>query len=100
LDDEIRILHLLPSIDVDSEIQCKLTREKAEPRTYVALSYVWGDPIPAQPILLNGTTAYVTPNLSAALRQFRQSRRVLRLWVDALCINQNAGVDVARRCRL
>ncbi|PQE16336.1 Heterokaryon incompatibility protein [Rutstroemia sp. NJR-2017a WRK4] len=93
LDDEIRILHLLPSIDVDSEIQCTLTREKAEPRTYVALSYVWGDPTPAQPILLNGTTAYVTPNLSAALRQFRQSRRVLRLWVDALCINQNDHVE-------
>jgi hypothetical protein len=93
LDDEIRILHLLPSTDVDSEIQCKLTREKAGPRTYIALSYVWGDPTPAQPILLNGTTAYVTPNLSAALRQLRQSTRVLRLWVDALCINQNDDVE-------
>ncbi|KAM3067274.1 hypothetical protein ACMFMF_009772 [Clarireedia jacksonii] len=93
LDDEIRILHLLPSIDVDSEIQCELTREKAEPRTYIALSYVWGDPTPAQPISLNGITVYVTPNLSAALRQFRHAAKTLRFWVDAVCINQNDDLE-------
>jgi hypothetical protein len=96
LDDEIRILHLLPSSDVESAIQCDLMREKTGDKavaSYCALSYVWDNPQPAQPILLNGSTAYVTPNLNAALRQFRDPVNTVRLWVDALCINQNDVVE-------
>ncbi|PQE18142.1 heterokaryon incompatibility protein [Rutstroemia sp. NJR-2017a BBW] len=96
LDNEIRILHLLPSSDVESAIQCDLIREKTGDKavtSYCALSYVWGNPQPAQPILLNGSTAYVTPNLNAALRQFRDPVNIVRLWVDALCINQNDVVE-------
>jgi hypothetical protein len=61
------------------------------PPHYTALSYTWGDPNVTQMILLNGKDHEATTNLDAALRQVRrqlQDNQKIRLWVDALCINQ------------
>ncbi|KAK3319685.1 heterokaryon incompatibility protein-domain-containing protein [Cercophora scortea] len=59
---------------------------------YTALSYVWGDPADPCHVFLegDGTTARfpVTRNLHQALRSLRRSGEGVRLWVDALCINQ------------
>lgn len=90
---EIRVLRLLPSTEVDAEIQCKSLRRNFERGTYTALSYVWGDRTPARTILLNGKTSSVTPNLFAALRQLRDAKEEIYLWVDALCINQDDGQE-------
>ena len=57
------------------------------PPEYVALSYCWGDPKVTAPVVINGTLVQVTANLEAALRQLR-SRGYLKVWADALCINQ------------
>jgi hypothetical protein len=62
---------------------------------YFALSYTWGDPKgPRREITLNGHPFSVGINLFKALRSIR-TRLVLaqlsiqpKLWVDALCINQ------------
>lgn len=45
LEREIRLVHLLPG-DESAEIQCSLFRVDLDKalRTYIALSYVWGDP--------------------------------------------------------
>ena len=58
---------------------------------YVALSYVWGAPVPKRCILINNHQFPVSPNLFDALIQLRQSRRIhqgFKIWVDAICINQ------------
>jgi hypothetical protein len=58
---------------------------------YVALSYTWGDPKETREIFVNGKSVQVTVNLEAALRVLRGKAPVkagLKLWIDALCINQ------------
>ena len=59
---------------------------------YLALSYTWGDANQRRNITVNGATISVTANLEAALRSIRDSRVLkagVKLWVDALCINQD-----------
>lgn len=53
---------------------------------------MWGDQGSSRQILVNGYNVDVTKNLEAALRQL--SSRIsftegIKLWVDALYINQN-----------
>jgi hypothetical protein len=58
-----------------------------------ALSYVWGDPTVRSDIIVNKQRVSVTKNLEEALRNlhYRRGRHQNgnRIWVDALCINQN-----------
>ncbi|MCJ1238485.1 hypothetical protein MMC14_006474 [Varicellaria rhodocarpa] len=64
---------------------------------YTALSYAWGEQIAARPIIVDGVYFQVTENLEAALRHLCTRPDFLegvKLWVDALCINQN---DVEER---
>jgi hypothetical protein len=59
---------------------------------FVALSYVWGPPEPTREILLNGRCIAIRENLEAALRAMvglEEARQSLKVWADALCINQN-----------
>lgn len=59
---------------------------------YIALSYTWAPLEPRRTITLNGFLFLVTPNLFDALVLLRRSQRVqqgFKLWVDAICINQN-----------
>ncbi|KAJ3541188.1 hypothetical protein NM208_g4725 [Fusarium decemcellulare] len=59
---------------------------------FIALSYVWGSPTPQRFITVNGAEFGVTPNLYAALIQLRRTQRIrqgFRLWIDAICINQD-----------
>jgi hypothetical protein len=59
---------------------------------YAALSYVWGDPTPTQQIVVNGKTTLVGRNLEVALRALSKQpvfQDGLKLWVDAICINQD-----------
>jgi len=70
---------------------------------FVALSYVWGDPTVTREVFVNDCLVPVTVNLEAALRQLRNHSRIqqgFRIWVDAICINQEdldeRGVQVAR----
>ena len=106
---EIRILQIDPATDVTAPIHCSLVHlsldaqtspadehawpdknEKLEEssRGFAALSYVWGDVEPAQTIYMNGLPRTITPNLAVALRHLRDPRNTLRIWIDALCINQ------------
>lgn len=63
---------------------------------YMALSYVWGDPSKKKEIFVNGRSVQVTANLEAALQALRDFPRIIqgfRLWIDALCINQDDLVE-------
>jgi predicted nucleic acid-binding protein len=83
---DIRLLYLLPSVNMEGDIQCELAYQNLDDKSpYSALSYVWGDPEAVEAITLNEKTAYVTRNLFAALRKLRHPTETAYLWVDALC---------------
>ncbi|EOD45301.1 putative heterokaryon incompatibility protein [Neofusicoccum parvum UCRNP2] len=69
---------------------------------YGALSYTWGDQSQKRPILLNDTVVHVGRNLEAALRRFVRYPDYadgLKLWVDAICINQRDLQERSRQVR-
>lgn len=57
--------------------------------TYAALSYVWGDASIVEEINVGGARFWVTENLYAALKQFRDDRLDSWMWIDAICIDQS-----------
>jgi 5-methylcytosine-specific restriction endonuclease McrA len=90
-DSVIRLLVLQPSEDFDSVISCQILQSSLYDRSYKALSYVWGDPAvtAGNYILVDGQEVNVTSNLASALRHLRHESRSRKIWVDALCINQD-----------
>lgn len=64
---------------------------------YLCLSYTWGDSLGDKAtIFLDGVATAVNKHLEAALRDLRESfecRLGMKVWVDALCINQADIVD-------
>lgn len=92
--DSIRLLVIQPG-QPGSEVHCNLiytTLSSCHDNIfdhYTALSYVWGDPIDNRVIFVNGTIFEVTKNLSDALENIRHEHQHLRLWADAICIDQS-----------
>ncbi|PPJ56525.1 hypothetical protein CBER1_03888 [Cercospora berteroae] len=63
-------------------------------QTYEALSYSWGgafddEDLADGTIVISGHTVPIGGNLYNALRRLRYPDRARRLWIDALCINQD-----------
>jgi len=107
--DEIRLLKLHPAKN-SGRVHCSIEHHSLDDQPqYVALSYTWGnpditkplvidkygalsisrdDPSVAVPIIIDQTEIGVTVNLEAALQQLG-AYGYTKLWVDALCINQN-----------
>jgi len=87
---DIRLLELLPSLDFDSEIHCKISHSSLEKHPpYEALSYVWGGSNYTTSVQVGGRPHQVTTNLELALRYLRLYENSRLLWVDAICINQH-----------
>jgi hypothetical protein len=73
-----------------SNIHCKLKSAPIDKApVYSALSYTWGDPSVTHTIFVNGQQLQVTSNLYNALYNFRDLYPRIRLWADAVCIDQN-----------
>jgi hypothetical protein len=95
----IRLFQLLPGY-FEQDIRGVILHYSIKPDRnhglYEALSYVWGEAITPQRILISGTedTVYfymdVTPNLHAALRQMRDPDLPRMLWIDAICMSSKA----------
>ena len=93
---QIRVLELHSGTEVE-DIECHLEHVLlTDNPDFTALSYVWGDLTDTRTILLHNVPFRVTKNLHAALRSIRSNTSDKRLWVDALCINQQ---DLAERSR-
>ena len=96
-----RILYLLPSSCQDAALQCRLVEvELQEAPKYNALSYVWGDELNFSSIFYNEAEIPITLNLEAALKQFRDSKQEIALWVDSICINQEDMVEKAKQIQI
>lgn len=94
---DIRLLTLYPG-EINDDIAFSLEIAPLfKPPPYQALSYTWGDPSVRVPIFLKDIAApsqpnhkiQVTCNLAFALRDLRSPTCELRIWIDALCINQS-----------
>ncbi|VUC26144.1 unnamed protein product [Clonostachys rosea] len=95
-DGEIRLLTLHPA-GKEAPIVCDLQRVKLRDNPqFEAISYTWGDEHPSVQIFLNDTIFKVRENAAAALRRLRRRRGLRRVWIDAICINQE---EVAERDR-
>lgn len=92
-----RLLRMVPG-KKHEPIRCELTEESLDSHpSYIALSYLWDQTdINAVSVQCNNAVLNVRPNLWAFLRRFRKRKAKghLKLWVDAICINQN---DVPER---
>jgi hypothetical protein len=85
---QIRILMLLPGLE-PSTIHCRLEKVSLdEAPQYQAISYAWGDPKDTQSARVGSMEIKIRSNLEACLRHLRRPDGELRLWVDAICINQ------------
>ena len=68
---------------------------------YIALSYVWGDPTRSHDILVDGKRLPITSNLYDALRALQKdATSEIRVWADAICINQGDSVEKSAQIRL
>lgn len=85
----IRLLILLPRKEPDDNIECTLSQVLLDDNpVYDALSYVWGDEMATDSILVNKKPFQTTKNLRNALSLIRRAAQPIILWVDAICINQ------------
>jgi hypothetical protein len=94
---EIRLLDL--RISEDNDVQCELvTTTLDQAPNYEALSYTWGSQDDKLAITVCNQSLEVTRNLYVALQHLKQKRSLpetarlrshRRLWVDAICINQD-----------
>lgn len=92
--DSTRVLVLLPAQKTADELRCDmdevcLSGMEDEKHGYTALSYVWGAHEASHIIWFGTLLLRIRPNLDSALRNLRRRDRSIRLWVDAVCINQN-----------
>ncbi|KAI0834873.1 heterokaryon incompatibility protein-domain-containing protein [Hypoxylon sp. FL0890] len=100
-----RILEILPTHNAKEQLHCKLREIDIHVDPYYdALSYTWGLPHFTERLLIedNGkwTVLRITTNLRDALLRFRLRLDVRKLWVDALCINQQDDDEKARQIPL
>lgn len=94
---DIRILNLLPGSD---EIVCTLDcfSYSGEFPEYTTLSYCWGNGDETESIFINGRIVNITRSLFEAMQELRR-REFSRLWIDAICINQNDVTEKSHQVR-
>jgi len=84
----IRLLKLHPGTK-SQDVQCELKDfplDQCPP--YAAISYTWGNDIPARPIYVDGEVFLVRENLFSLLQGVRHHQEHRTVWIDAICINQ------------
>ncbi|KAJ4290976.1 hypothetical protein N0V90_010172 [Kalmusia sp. IMI 367209] len=99
--DAIRVLELQPAADYEAPLRAVLATEPRRDRArYTALSYTWSGVAASGVLHLGDVRMDIQGNLDLALRAMRLKDEVLRIWVDAVCINQQdleeKGVQVSK----
>lgn len=92
--DSIRVLHLSPGSYSDTLAgTLETVRLDESVNTYHAVSYAWGPAVFPEKLKLPHGTIQITESLHGALRRFRSPTAVVRLWADAVCINQTDAAE-------
>ncbi|EPE36533.1 hypothetical protein GLAREA_08696 [Glarea lozoyensis ATCC 20868] len=94
---EIRLLILHPyknTLNLNGYSCTLIAVSLDEDPVYEALSYVWGSTVNKKEIFIDGQHFFITSNLAEALDHLYDREKPRRLWVDAVCINQE---DVSER---
>jgi hypothetical protein len=92
-----RLLHIAPGSSNSGSSNSPLLTELVETsldqaRYYFALSYVWGDTEPSNPLYIGISRLGIRQSLFDALRSFRK-QGILTVWADAVYINQGDPQD-------
>ncbi|GAW14513.1 hypothetical protein ANO14919_039160 [Xylariales sp. No.14919] len=111
---QIRIIYLRPGsgdtdVFVDISVE-SLDAQPNQPQAYYAMSWQWGSQNPESrttiyiqrweqngPMEREWIPMLVSPNLLWALKRIRLGRSEVRLWVDAICINQRNKDEKSRQ---
>ncbi|KAI0425578.1 heterokaryon incompatibility protein-domain-containing protein [Xylaria sp. FL1042] len=90
--DSIRVFVLAASENAEASIHGELVEHRLSDvhatQGYTALSYAWGYKKGTHEIFIGNRRLPIGDNLMSALRDLRREDRPIRLWIDALCINQ------------
>jgi hypothetical protein len=98
--DQIRLLDIAPGRP-GRPVECTLeTIRVGDDLEWQALSYVWGETQANLSINVNGKSVQVADNLFDALHRIRSATARVRLWVDALCIDQNNPVEKTQQVNM
>ncbi|KAI1370109.1 HET-domain-containing protein [Hypoxylon crocopeplum] len=85
---EIRLLDVLPGVS-STTLQANLVYTSlADPTPYETISYCWGDASARATIMLDGSAFDVPASSLATLKCMRKQHESRRVWIDAICINQ------------
>lgn len=84
----IRILVLHPGQPDDALYGVLESARLNDRPCYRAISYTWGPPVFPFKLHLDLGVLKITESLYFALGRFRQARKPVSLWADAVCINQ------------
>jgi hypothetical protein len=102
----VRLIELQPSASTTDVIQCKMIQKTLKQiqedivTPYTALSYVWGNPNDTTSILVDKSSLQITKSLDCALRHSRDTEKVMYIWADGICINQNDNIEKAQQVLL
>lgn len=100
---EIRVIHILPSLDVEEGTFCRLEVVRLDEGTlFDAISYAWGAMDRGTTIYLNGIETWVGQSLQNILEPLaaREENQGRAIWVDALCINMTDLEERSRQVRI
>jgi hypothetical protein len=87
---EIRLLEIKPGKG-DERIRCSLFCTQLSPvPDYVALSYTWESTLPLVDVEINNVRMTIRRNLCEAFLRLRSNAVVIRVWADAICIDQSS----------
>lgn len=85
----IRLLSILPGSG-DEPLRCRLFNFSLQDKGHFeAISYAWGSLPATEKIELDGKLFHIRQNLRECLVQLRRPHMLRKVWVDAICVNQD-----------
>lgn len=98
----IRLLHLRLTADGTplGRIEHVPFRSGLLKRKYNALSYCWGSGEAVKSFICDGKVMLIRENLAQCLKRLAVSDRVVPIWIDAICINQQDDAEKLQQIQL